>query len=111
MPSEVEERLAWHAGLVALDEHGPSVVGATELDQRGGLQPAVDDVLDLLGQYADELGEDEDAVVRRRTAFAVAEITALLRHVAADASAAQGRLALQAAWQVDRAWHAALGPR
>lgn len=104
-----DELLAWHAGLISLDRHEPSVVGAVGLHgEAGGLAAAVAEVLEALDAVGRQLEDGAD--VPRRTAFAASEVALLLRHFASSAAEADARVALQGAWDVDRAWNAALAP-
>ena len=105
---EAYDRILWHAGLRALDRREPSVVAACELDARAnGLGKAVDEVVADLAAMGEAFGMSDG--IPRELAYAVSEITALLRHFAGTVSSPEAsRTALRGAWQVDRAWRSAL---
>jgi hypothetical protein len=102
--AETVRLLRWHAGLEGDALDGASVSGATAV--AGAVAAAVADCLRVLGSLNVELNGPHPSghtslradAVPRGAAYAVSEVSRMLRAAGRD----------DAAWQVDTAWNAVL---
>jgi hypothetical protein len=114
---ELIERLRWHAGLLVGQPQRPGTSISSCIDWTGKtdarLRDGTADFIEALGELNVALNgpepsksTDHSALIPREVAYAIAEVTRLLRDVAGRGP--EAALAADAAWSIEAGWAAVL---